>query len=573
MFIGKFIKFFTITSTLILFVSCENKSSSINLSKNNFQSTNSNNQNSDEKYSSNSFSSFESNNTSIQVDKVNLNETLYLNKVAGYSTGLSDPKGCVAEIVKYNYENNKIYLVNGKSQTIDIFLLKTYQDSKELETVYDKSISFSQIVKDHQSDFASDFKVGDITSVAINFDLDLIAVSLQHLDYDKNGVAVILDYEGNYLKSYRTGIQPDMITFADNVILTADEGEPRLGYKDSNALDPKGSVTIIDLEEENPSSTIVSFDNFDSNYNDLIKDKVLIKKDTLPSLDLEPEYITWNKDLAYISLQENNAIATLDIKRKQFISVKGLGFKDHSLQDNGLDLVDDGKINIKLQNVFGVYMPDGIDAFVHNNKTYIATANEGDAREFNEYSVVKKYSVDGSKVETLDNSEFEALDKDKHYLFGTRSFSIFDAETMECVFDSKDMIEKAISESKYKAYFNCDNDNVNLDARSKKKGIEPEAIKIVNIDDKTFAFVALERQGGAMMFDITNFQDVKLVSYANSRDYSKDMAGDVAPESIDFIHENYSLNEKNVLVLANENSGTVAFYALENIEKEYIMHD
>ena len=144
---------------------------------------------------------------------------------------------------------------------------------------------------------------------------------------------------------------------------------------------------------------------------------------------------------------------------------------------------------------------------------------------------------------------------------------------MSLVFDSGDMIESYIAASDdYKAYFNCNNDDVELDSRSKKKGPEPEAVNVQTIGGRTYAFVALERQGGTLTFDITDLEAVEIVAYANSRDYSGDMLGDVAPESIDFIPAAISPNGKDLMVVANENSGTVAVYAMEDEEKTYEMH-
>jgi len=50
----------------------------------------------------------------------------------------------------------------------------------------------------------------------------------------------------------KVGIQPDMVVFAgNNTVLTADEGEPRMGYGTNSAGvvvdDPKGSVSIVNL--------------------------------------------------------------------------------------------------------------------------------------------------------------------------------------------------------------------------------------------------------------------------------------------------------------------------------------
>ena len=66
---------------------------------------------------------------------------------------------------------------------------------------------------------------------------------------------------------------------------------------------------------------------------------------------LEPEYITVSADstTAYVSLQENNAIATVNLVTGTILNVKGLGVKDHSVVGNELDAIKDGKI-VKLKN-------------------------------------------------------------------------------------------------------------------------------------------------------------------------------------------------------------------------------
>lgn len=501
------------------------------------------------------------------------NTPVYWNKVAAYSTGFSDAEGGVAEIVQYNADNGKLYLVNGKTQTIDIVTLSEYGEG-ELQTIFTEDtdrISFNTLVDEHPQSFANGFEVGDITSVAVNTQLDLIAVAVQHSNYSSNGAIVLLNYDGSFHAAYPAGVQPDMVTFAGNKVLTANEGEPRLGYGEG-IVDPEGSVTVLDLSSSTPQSVTVGFESFDSSRADLVADGVILKKDAAPSVDLEPEYIASYGNHAYVALQEANAIATLNLDTLQFESVKGLGFKDHSAQGNGLDLLEDGKADIANQDVLGVYMPDGLAAYQAGGKTYIVTANEGDAREWGDYEGVEKYEMGDTKVEVLVNGDFDGLEADKHYVLGGRSFSVWDASDMSLVFDSGDMIESYIASGDYAAYFNCSNDDVELDSRSKKKGPEPEAVNVQTIDGKTYAFVALERQGGVIMFDITDLNDVTITSYANSRDYSGDMLGDVAPESIDFISADNSPNGANLLVVANENSGTVALYAMESEQKTYEMH-
>ena len=502
---------------------------------------------------------------------------IFWNKTAAFATGDSDADGGIAEIVQYNAENDKIYLVNGKTGTLDIVSVSNYNDTDELATTFDESadrIDIRQMIADNSSQFPAGFEYGDVTSVALNSGLDRIALAVQHADYSKNGAIVIADYEGKFVAAYEAGVQPDMVTFAGNIALSANEGEPREGYG-TGAIDPTGSVTAVDISAANPAAKTITFEKFDAQRAALVEDGVILKKGAAPSVDLEPEYIAASGTKAYVALQEANAIATLDLESLEFTAVNGLGFKDHSVQGNGLDMRKDDKAEIKTENVYGVYMPDGLATFTAGGKTYLVTANEGDAREWGDYeNTTNDLTIDGEdKVEVLINREHDGLEEGKHYLLGARSFSVWDTEDMSLAFDSGDMIESYIAASgDYAAYFNCSNDDVELDSRSRKKGPEPEAVNVQTIGGKTYAFIALERQGGVMMFDITDLENVEIVSYANSRDYAADMAGDVAPESVAFVPAADALNGKNMLVVANENSGTIAIYSMESEAKTYEMH-
>ena len=112
--------------------------------------------------------------------------------------------------------------------------------------------------------------------------------------------------------------------------------------------------------------------------------------------DLEPEYITVSHDskTAWVTLQENNAIAMLDIPSATFTKIVGLGFKDHLLPANKLDASDrdvpgssnSGIINIRNWPVLGMYQPDSIASYRVKGKTYLVTANEGDARDYTGFS-------------------------------------------------------------------------------------------------------------------------------------------------------------------------------------------
>lgn len=338
-------------------------------------------------------------------------------------------------------------------------------------------------------------------------------------------------------------------------------------------MDPEGSVTVVNLQYGYGSLlkkgvTTVGFSAFDGEARQsLIDNGVILKKGAEPSVDLEPEYIAIDQSerFAYVALQEANAIAVLDLDSLEFKNIYGLGFKDFSRQGNELDLVKDGKINIVNQNVQGIYMPDGIALYESNGETYLLTANEGDARDWPGYTNEKKIKIEGKTVTSYDTSKQDGLFQEgSTYIFGGRSFSIFNVKEngIFLSYDSGSDFER-ITAQEFPAQFNCSNNNINMDDRSGKKGPEPESVTVGTVDDRTYAFIALERIGGIMVYDITDLAEVSYVSYINTRDYSTGIAGDVAPEGLCFVNEKDSVTGKPLLIAANEVSGTVSVYSLD----------
>ena len=482
--------------------------------------------------------------------------------LSSYSTGNTNADGGVAEIVKFNEENDCMYLVSGQTQTLDIVKVKE-DGSTELV----KKIDIAALGS------ANDFSAGDITSVDVNTDRDLVVIAVQHADYTKNGAIVLLDYEGSFVAKYETGVQPDMVTFTPDgsKILTANEGEPREGYE---ATDPMGSVTVVDLDAKVVNT--YDFESLDSSRDALINHGVLLRADTDPSVDLEPEFIAVSEDnkTAYVTLQENNAIAALNLTTGTWKYVKGLGFKDYSAEGNGLDLDVDGKIDIRNENVYGVYMPDGISVVTIGGQDYLITANEGDAREWGDYENIdsdKLILADGQeagkKIEYLDTSKTDGLESGKTYVLGGRSFSIWKADTLEQVFDSGDDFE-TITAEEFPAYFNSGHDEAGLDKRSHKKGVEPESVSVLETNGKTYAVIGLERMGGIMVYDITNPAKATYADYLNVRGFSETVTdlsklGDLGPEGICAISAENSPTGNAMILVANEVSGTVTVAQIE----------
>ncbi|WP_340008077.1 choice-of-anchor I family protein [Paenibacillus sp. FSL K6-0276] len=506
-------------------------------------------------------------------------DLLSVTKIGGYSVGVTNKDGGVAEIVKFNRDNGKFYLVNGSSHpaTVDIVNLKNSSNPQK-----EYSINVEQLSE------VDGFTYGDLTSVDINTATKRIAVAIQEENAMKNGKVLVLDYEGELLASYESGVQPDMVKYTDDgrYILTADEAEPRTA-----AGDPEGSVTIIDTYKN--TSIQVKFDN-----PDVIFDNVHIrgtadpvtkqitgegdKKDAVR--DLEPEFVVLSEDqtIAYVALQENNAIAAIDIASKKVLWVKGLGFKDLNLPNNALDLVKDNKVSLENVPFFGTYMPDGIDQYTVGGKTYLFTANEGDATEWDSkvsVSTVKK--MKGSLNPDSKAAEFLNKNKDKYdsvevmsdmgndgiYLYGGRSFSIWEADSMNQVYDSGSDFEKITGE-RLPDYFNASNSNTTMDNRSTKKGPEPEYVKVGKVGQKALAFIGLERIGGLMTYDVTNPEKPNFVNYINTREFTpaNNIETDTGPEGIEFIPATSSPTGLPLVLVANEVGGTVGIYQL-NVTK------
>lgn len=496
-----------------------------------------------------------------------LEENNVLEKLAGYSTGYSDQDGGVAEIVSYNADNEKFYVVNGKEKMLDIVSVSGLTaDGENQSMTMEKRIDVSRMIEG--------FTFGDITSVAVDTANDRIAVAVQAADYQAPGAILLLNYDGTYAAHYEAGVQPDMITFSPDgrYVLTANEGEPREGY--DSAVDPKGSVTVVDLSADAPSAKNVTFDAWDAKRAELIKANVLLKAGLNPSADFEPEYIAVSSDSskAYVALQEANAIAVLDLESGAFTGIHSLGFKDHRVAGNEIDAVKDKEINLKWENLMGVYMPDGISIYETGGKTYLLTANEGDASEWGSYTNMTETNINGETVEVLDKAKMEGLPSvpsQVNFILGGRSFSIYEvtADGLLQVFDSGSDFEN-ITAAAYPDYFNASNKNNKLDSRSDAKGPEPESIAVAKAGDKTYAYIGLERIGGIMLYDITNPADAFFCDYINSRDFTVDfpesgtdpLQGDVSVEGICAVPAEHSPTGYPLLLAANEVSGTVAVY-------------
>jgi hypothetical protein len=415
-----------------------------------------------------------------------------------------------------------------------------------------------------------------------------VAVAVEANPKTSPGAVVFFRPGGEFVASVPVGALPDMLAFtADGKTLAvANEGEPS-GYGQPGTSDPEGSVSLIDTKEHRkarwaPTARSVSFSAFNAGgprSAELPAGIRLNGPGASVAQDIEPEYLTFSKDdrTAYATLQENNALAVIDIREARVIKLVPLGTKDHSVPGNGIDASDrDSAVNIRSWPVKGLYMPDAIARFTIKGDSYLITANEGDARDWPGF-------VDEARVSslTLGTPELVALQANANlgrlnvsrtdgrnaagqytqlFAFGGRSATIWNAETGTVVSDTGDLSERTIAATPA-AVFNASNDDNAFDSRSDNKGPEPEGVTTGSIGNRTLAFVGLERAGGFIVLDVTSPASPTFLQWANNRDYTTLPAGpDSGPEVLRFVDAKQSPGGRPTVIVANEVSGTVTFY-------------
>lgn len=492
-------------------------------------------------------------------------KNLELELLSSYKVG---PSGSSAEVIAFDTASNRLYVVNSEKNILHILN-------------FGNPASLSQLTQLDMSSYG-----GGIQSVAARD--GVIAVAVQANSKQDSGKVVFFAADGNKMHEVTVGALPDMVTFTPNgrYLLVANEGEPNGKYTN----DPEGSVSIIDLENGVTNATVAfaTFTKFNNQAAALKQSGVRIFGANNPTVaqDLEPEYITVNatSDTAWVSLQENNAIAMVLIASASVEAIFPLGTIDHNQLGKGIDASDkSGEPLIANWPVHGLFLPDGIANYTVNGQTYVLTANEGDAREYDpleEEERVSKLNLDPTVfphanviqedenlgrlniTTTLGDIDNDG-DYDKLYSFGTRSFSIFNANNFNLVYDSGDDFENIINaDPELRKIFNAGNDDNKAKGRSDNKGPEPEAVTVGVINDTAYAFVALERIGGVMVYDITNPSKSVFVDYINTRAVDS-VGGDNGAEVVLFVHRDNNLHKKHLLITANEVSSTVAVFEVK----------
>lgn len=431
--------------------------------------------------------------------------------------------------------------------------------------------------------------LGNYTSQSVVTFGNLVAVALAPVDYNQNPQPGLVrfyrlgkDGSLNILKDVSVGYLPDGLAFSEDgsTLVVANEGQPNWGtaaqnYTDAYTLDPKGSISLISIKGLDDDG-YVGKSPLRFRHKELTFDGITLPEGlrlsgpagTTASQDIEPEYVTIQGDYAYVTLQENNGVAKVDLESQKIVEVFALGSVDFSRQ--AVDLTDRPTstppvFNPLLGQPFqGLRMPDGIDAFKTGGRTYFITANEGDSRVYPDIDGSAKYvdeqrnttlASPDNRLKTIVNNVNTPSAANSNVAFGSRSVSIFDAKTGSLVWDSGNSLQTiAFAAGSYD------------DSRSDDKGVEPETVLVTKLRGRQYAIVALERatstasnpKSTLVVFDVTEPASSRYVSHLV-------IDGSQSPEGLMLIPEEDSPTGQPLLVVSNEISNTLNFIDLETL--------
>ncbi len=545
-----------------------------------------------------------------------------LSLVGRYTSG-GTPKAPspVAEIISYHANSKSLFITVDTAtepssfKRIDISGLGTTALSNPT-TANNLQVSPRYNVSADVND--SKFTASGVQSLDVTG--NLLAIAVQATPKTNAGVIAFYNLSTtgtpSFLKKVTVGALPDGVAFSPDgkYLVVANEGELSNTFM-KDGIDPEGSISIINIRNGVPADTAVQLEFTDFNVggkraSELPAAVRIGRPGASVAQDLEPEYVAISADskTAFVTLQENNAVAEVDLANAKITKIVALGFKDYGSKNKiapsdryaGTSPAEynNPKTSAPLKNypnLYGVYLPDGIASYTVNGKTYLLTANEGDDRgdfltgpsadtarfkdilanldpkafpadvlnaiksdqELGRLTLLTKHAG-GNYGDTDGDGDF-----DRVYVLGGRSFSIWDASTGTQVFDSGEEVERA-------AYKNATEDTTNalallkadqLLGRLDNKGPEPESIVVGQVGAETYAFVALERASAIMMYKITDPSKPRLVQYI--RNTSNLLDGDISPEGLKFISAAQSPTGVPLLVVGYEVSGSVGVYQIK----------
>nr|WP_298147691.1 hypothetical protein [uncultured Pseudomonas sp.] len=372
--------------------------------------------------------------------------------------------------------------------------------------------------------------MGEITSVAWHPHENIFAACIRDNDGLKNGrVELRSAADGTLLKSLEVGVWPDSVAFspAGDYLLVANEGEAYVhdgqGFRSGD-----GAISLIDLREGvmQARHRLIALPDLaglagatQAEHQRLLErvidgEELKVPFGTSPE-HIEPEYVAFSPDgtRAYVSLQENNAVAVVDMARGELSKVFGLGTVRHAA-----DVLADGRYEPNAE-LFALREPDALA--VSADGRYLVTADEGDS---------------DPKIAKIAAGLPSG---------GGRTISVFDSISGELLGDTAGQLDDMAAKA-----------GVYPDLRSPNKGSEPEGVVSFDAFGKRLAVASLERADALALIDLDRPAQPKVLQVLGVGEGAG--SGNLAPEGLAHVEH----QGRHFLVTGLEKSGNVALFEL-----------
>ncbi|WP_370614218.1 esterase-like activity of phytase family protein [Mumia qirimensis] len=294
------------------------------------------------------------------------------------------------------------------------------------------------------------------TSVAVVGPYVLVVVDTSASFTDPSGrLDVVRLSSGKRIRSIDLEGQPDSIAVnADESVAAVaienqrdEEATPPGGDEGDLPQLPAGFVQVLDLDGAPGDWTTDRVDLVNPDGSALPE---MVAAGVTEPTDPEPEYVSINRrDELAVTLQENNAVALIDLDSRALTSVFSAG----SVTVEGVDATKDGAIRPS-DTITDV--PREPDAIGWIDDEHLATANEGD------------------------------------WLGGSRGWTIFSTDG-DVVWDAGNTFERTAIRH-----------GLANEDRAAKKGAEPEGLSVATFDGTPYAFVGSERSNFVAVYDVSD---------------------------------------------------------------------
>ena len=285
-----------------------------------------------------------------------------------------------AEIPAYDPVTKRVFVSNGEENKVDVLDILDPENPVKIF-----SVNIADVID------------GEVTSIAVANEMLAVSVNIS----DKKGKVIF--FPTNLSENtapeaiVEVGYLPDMLVFSPDAsfVLVANEAEP----SDDGTVDQDGSVTRIDIGSF--ATKDINFTEFNGKEEALRARGIRIFPGNQVAQDVEPEGIAIAPDgqVALVALQENNAVAVLDLTTNTVSEILPLGLKDHNKGRPELALYTfeepplDEANNILFGGLSGLFFEKKVSAGVYQFVTVPDRGPNGDNSEAGRPFLIPSYQA------------------------------------------------------------------------------------------------------------------------------------------------------------------------------------